>query len=333
MAPQKKHQLPRNIDLKTPFLIALLLLAFGLCHIVAETEENTSPTNEAPRSPHSSVQFINATSVPNLDLDIKGFHKYEKIPQGTKISGGDFPFTSWKLRIQKSGSTDPKAYFEKELNKASNSASTVGMVTFATAPAVTVVGNGVGGVAPATTANVTATLNAAGQITGFNVTNSASNGSYTNGVAGAGHVIDLLGGGREVAGPRLRFEQRHPGLAARDQDGIGLPAAEQLATGRVEGGPVADVDADGKEEVFVGFALIDDDGRAVLGFSATIKKLTHWAMKCGQSTPNCSMANMVPVRPAPVWISSAMRRIPYSSQMALTFFINSGGGAINPPSP
>jgi len=68
----------------------------------------------------------------------------------------------------------------------SNSSSTVGMVTFATAPTVTVVGNGVGGVAPATAATVTATLNAAGQITGFNVTNSASNGSYTNGVAGAG---------------------------------------------------------------------------------------------------------------------------------------------------
>ena len=69
---------------------------------------------------------------------------------------------------------------------ASNSSSTVGMVTFATAPTVTVAGNGVGGVAPATAATVTATLNAAGQITGFNVTNSASNGSYTNGVAGAG---------------------------------------------------------------------------------------------------------------------------------------------------
>ena len=69
---------------------------------------------------------------------------------------------------------------------ASNSSSTVGMVTFATAPTVTVVGNGVGGGAPATPATVTATLNAAGQITGFNVTNSASNGSYTNGVAGAG---------------------------------------------------------------------------------------------------------------------------------------------------
>jgi hypothetical protein len=68
----------------------------------------------------------------------------------------------------------------------SNSASTVGMVTFATAPTVTVVGNGVGNAAPATAATVTATLNPAGQITGFNVTNSASNGSYTNGVAGAG---------------------------------------------------------------------------------------------------------------------------------------------------
>jgi hypothetical protein len=71
------------------------------------------------------VQFINATSVPSLDLDIKDFHKYEKIPQGTKISGGDFPFTSWKLRIQKSSADDPKAFFEKELNKAPNTSSTV----------------------------------------------------------------------------------------------------------------------------------------------------------------------------------------------------------------
>ena len=55
----------------------------------------------------------------------KDFHKYEKIPQGTKISGGDFPFTSWKLRIQKSSADDPKAFFEKELNKAPNTASTV----------------------------------------------------------------------------------------------------------------------------------------------------------------------------------------------------------------
>ena len=108
-----------------PLTITLLLLAFGLCHTVAEAEETTTPANEPPPPPHSSVQFINATSVPNLDLDIKGFHKYEKIPQGTKIAGGDFPFTSWKLRIQKSETDDPKAYFEKELHKSPNTASTV----------------------------------------------------------------------------------------------------------------------------------------------------------------------------------------------------------------
>ncbi len=65
-----------------------------------------------------------------------------------------------------------------------NSSSTYQMLTFATAPAVTVVGNGVGGVAPTTAATVVANLNSAGQITGFNVTNgalgAASNGSYTN---------------------------------------------------------------------------------------------------------------------------------------------------------
>ena len=111
--------------MKTHFLIAILLFLLGLCHTTARAEESPTPANEAPPPPHSSVQFINATSVPSLDLDIKDFHKYEKIPQGTKISGGDFPFTSWKLRIQKSSADDPKAYFEKELNKAPNTASTV----------------------------------------------------------------------------------------------------------------------------------------------------------------------------------------------------------------
>lgn len=122
--PAPSKNTPRNTDLKTP-LITILLSLLGLCITTARSEEAPAPANEPPSPPHSSVQFINATSVPNLDLDIKGFHKYEKIPQGTKISGGDFPFTSWKLRIQKNGSTDPKAYFEKELNKAPNTSSTV----------------------------------------------------------------------------------------------------------------------------------------------------------------------------------------------------------------
>ena len=125
IAPAPSKNTPRNTDLKTFFLIAILLLAFRPCLIVANAEENPSPTSEPAPSSHSSVQFINATSVPNLDLDIKGFHKYENIPQGTKISGGDFPFSSWKLRVQKSGSTDPKAYFEKDINKAPNTASTI----------------------------------------------------------------------------------------------------------------------------------------------------------------------------------------------------------------
>lgn len=123
--PAPSKNTPRNTDVKTPLIFAVLLSLLGLCHTTAGAEESPNPANEPPPPPHSSVQFINATSVPSLDLDIKDFHKYEKIPQGTKISGGDFPFTSWKLRIQKSSADDPKAFFEKELNKAPNTASTV----------------------------------------------------------------------------------------------------------------------------------------------------------------------------------------------------------------
>ena len=51
------------------------------------------------------------------------------------------------------------------------------------------------------------------------------------------------------------------------------------------------------------------------------------------ATPQCSMANHLPVRPMPVWISSPMSRMPCFSQMALILPMYSGGGTMKPPSP
>jgi fibronectin-binding autotransporter adhesin len=85
---------------------------------------------------------------------------------------------------------------------------TVGMLTFAVAPAVTVIGNGVGGVAPAVAATVEPTLNSLGQITGFNVTNNLAHSNYAFGVnptlafTGATNtsVLQSVNGALKVAG-------------------------------------------------------------------------------------------------------------------------------------
>ncbi len=51
------------------------------------------------------------------------------------------------------------------------------------------------------------------------------------------------------------------------------------------------------------------------------------------ATPQCSMANHLPVRPMPVWISSPMSRMPCFSQIFLILPMYSGGGTMKPPSP
>lgn len=91
---------------------------------------------------------------------------------------------------------------------AANATVTSGMLTFAVAPTVTVVGNGVGAAPAAVPATVTATLNGAGQLTGFNVTNNTSNGSYTTAalptvtIAGPTNtsVVQTANGALKVAG-------------------------------------------------------------------------------------------------------------------------------------
>ena len=51
------------------------------------------------------------------------------------------------------------------------------------------------------------------------------------------------------------------------------------------------------------------------------------------STPECSMANILPVRAKPVWISSMISRMPLSSQILRRACRNSGGAMLKPPSP
>ncbi len=51
------------------------------------------------------------------------------------------------------------------------------------------------------------------------------------------------------------------------------------------------------------------------------------------ATPQCSMPHRVPVRPMPVCTSSAMNRMPHSSQISRTLGKKSSGGTCAPASP
>jgi len=94
-------------------------VVIGLASLTLSAQD--SPSDSTP--PRSSVQFINAASVPSLDLEIKDFHRYEKLTPGAKIFGGHFDFTTWKLKA--SAGMDETALVEKSLNKVANTASTV----------------------------------------------------------------------------------------------------------------------------------------------------------------------------------------------------------------
>jgi len=107
--------------MKLQFFYLLPLIVFWANFACYSQEVKSSPTPP----PASSVQFINATSVSNIKLDIKDFHQYPKLAQGAKISGGHFPFTTWKLRAQKADDSDEKAFVEKTFQKAPSTASTV----------------------------------------------------------------------------------------------------------------------------------------------------------------------------------------------------------------
>jgi hypothetical protein len=98
-------------------LSPLVMLACFSC-IAQELKPSATP------APASSVQLINASSIPSITLDIIDFHKYENLPQGAKISGGHFPFTTWKLRAQQTDTSDEKAFIEKNIQKSPNTSST-----------------------------------------------------------------------------------------------------------------------------------------------------------------------------------------------------------------
>ncbi len=51
------------------------------------------------------------------------------------------------------------------------------------------------------------------------------------------------------------------------------------------------------------------------------------------TTPSWSQANQSPVRQKPVWISSAMNRMPCSRHQSARPARNPSGGTMNPPSP
>ena len=51
------------------------------------------------------------------------------------------------------------------------------------------------------------------------------------------------------------------------------------------------------------------------------------------TSPSCSLANMAPVRPKPVWISSAMNTMPCLRANSATPGRKPSAGTMNPPSP
>lgn len=93
--------------------------AIGLAILTLNAQDSVPDSTQQ----RSSVQFINAASVPNLDLEIKDFRRYDKLPQGAKIFGGHFDFTTWKIKA--SAGSDETAFTEKTLHKSANTASTV----------------------------------------------------------------------------------------------------------------------------------------------------------------------------------------------------------------
>jgi hypothetical protein len=81
----------------------LLLLAAVVPYQLYSQEASQSP---APL-PTSDVQFINATSVPEIDLRIRDGRAYEKLRQGSRISGGAFSIVNWAVEMTPSvGATE-----------------------------------------------------------------------------------------------------------------------------------------------------------------------------------------------------------------------------------
>jgi hypothetical protein len=79
---------------KSVGITSIILAAFP---ILLVGQEVPSVALEQEKPPESFVQFINATSIPLLTLEIKGGRKYTGLKPGARISGGIFPKVSWAI--------------------------------------------------------------------------------------------------------------------------------------------------------------------------------------------------------------------------------------------
>ncbi|HEY5744777.1 MAG TPA: hypothetical protein VIU12_01765, partial [Chryseolinea sp.] len=90
-------------------------IAVGFC------EDSVVPENPAGES---SVEMLNATSVPSISLAIAGLGEHPVFPQGAKIAGGAFPLTNWKLLARPKNATSELGEVESEFKAQPGSSST-----------------------------------------------------------------------------------------------------------------------------------------------------------------------------------------------------------------
>ena len=102
-------------------MLAFQLLA-AFIGLTIQSLYSQEPT-PSPIPSRSSVQFINAASVPGLNLEIKNFHTYKNLKPGAKILGGHFDFTTWNLKA--TSGLDESAFVEKQIIKSPNTSSTI----------------------------------------------------------------------------------------------------------------------------------------------------------------------------------------------------------------
>lgn len=100
------------------FFAALSTASFALC----EEADTAKKTGE------SSLEFLNAVSVPAISLKIDGLGEHPFVPQGAKIAGGAFPLTNWKLLVRPRNATADMGEIESELKIQPGSSSTAVIV-------------------------------------------------------------------------------------------------------------------------------------------------------------------------------------------------------------
>lgn len=104
---------------------------FKLCVVAALAAFSelgySQPSQNSPESPppESFVQFMNATSVPLVDLAIEGGRKYSSLKQGARISGGIYPQTEFSITAVPSNNPPDVQQIRANLDLKSDKASTV----------------------------------------------------------------------------------------------------------------------------------------------------------------------------------------------------------------